>query len=139
MAGLGCLLRQKFLSETGLGVAWVFAGGSLQWSNRRGGSVSDSKKPTRQPLPWPKEHDEVDDQTFEGHRNQAQTQGARIRQQTGASSSGGPRKKVVALQLEASEYERFQALGGAQALRRVLRDDAAFQRLQSLFGETETS
>lgn len=100
--------------------------------------MSDSKKPTRQPMPWPKEHDEVDEQTFEGHRNQAQTQGARIRQQTGPSPPSGSRKKVVALQLEAVEYERFQALGGARALRRVLGDEASFKRLQSFLGEIES-
>ncbi|CAM2006525.1 hypothetical protein [Acanthopleuribacter pedis] len=95
--------------------------------------MSENKKPTRQPQPWPKEHDEVEENTFEGHRNQAQTAGARARGREPKPAPPEQRKKVVALQLDPLEYQRFQELGGAGALRHVLADETLCKQLAVIF------
>lgn len=95
--------------------------------------MSDAKNP----LPWPKEPDEVDENSFEGHRNQAKTDGARRRERGGGSAAA--RKKVVALQLEPEAHARLQALGGAEVLRRILNDAALYARVAALLnGGDET-
>lgn len=93
--------------------------------------MSDSKNP----LPWPKEPDEVEENTFEGHRNQAKTDGARRRERGAGASS--VRKKVVALQLDPEAYTRLQELGGAEALRRMLADATLCARVGVLLKGTE--
>ncbi len=84
----------------------------------------------KDPLPWPKEPDEVEENTFEGHRNQAKTDGARRRERGGGA--GAVRKKVVALQLEPDAYARLQEMGGAEALRKMLGDAALCARVGAL-------